>query len=165
MTHSPLSNPPSSGQNGALPPQFALPTPASPLERSGQPLIMAIDDSHAVRLVIEASFRRANFQSVVTYPDGLSAIKALSMGEVTVPDLVLLDIGMPNMDGYEVARILRTNSDFAQTQIVMLTGRDSMLDHLRSKMVGARDFIPKPFRPADLVRRVFTLLDYMPPGF
>src|SRR5579859_2390747 len=66
--------------------------------------IMLIDDSHPVRKIIEASFARIGIP-VTSYPDGLSAINALAHGEVAVPDLLLLDIGLPKMDGYEVATI------------------------------------------------------------
>ncbi len=129
-----------------------------------QPLIMVIDDSHAVRTVIELSFRRVGMTSVVAFPDGLSALSALAKGEVMVPDLLLLDIKLPRMDGYEVARILRGNADFSQTIIVMLSGQGGIIDHFRAKMIGARDFITKPFRAADLVNRVCALLGYTPPG-
>jgi DNA-binding response OmpR family regulator len=114
---------------------------------------MLIDDSLAVRVVIEASFRRVGMP-VTTFPDGLSAITALTRSEVTVPDVLLLDIGLPKMDGYEVARILRTNAAFKDTTIIMLTGRGGMIDRFRSKIVGARDFIEKPFRVSHVVNVV-----------
>jgi len=91
---------------------------------------------------------------VTTFPDGLSAITALTRGDVSVPDVLLLDIGLPKMDGYEIARILRTNADFKDTTIIMLSGRGGMIDRFRSKMVGARDFIEKPFRVSHVVNVV-----------
>ncbi|HZC78629.1 MAG TPA: response regulator [Ktedonobacterales bacterium] len=117
------------------------------------PTIMVIDDSLAVRRVVEASFSRIGIPTT-SFPDGLSAISALTKGEVTVPSLLLLDIVMPKMEGYEVARILRTNQAFENTIIVMLTGREGVIDRLRSKMVGARDYIKKPFRVSQLVETV-----------
>ncbi len=117
------------------------------------PSVMLIDDSHAVRVVIEASFRRVGMP-VASFPDGLAAIQALTKGEAAVPDVLLLDIGLPKMDGYEVARILRTNEAFKETKIIMLTGRGGMIDRFRSKMVGARDFIEKPFRVSHVVNVV-----------
>ncbi len=117
------------------------------------PTIMVIDDSLAVRRVVEASFSRIGIPTT-SFPDGLSAISALTKGEVTVPSLLLLDIVMPKMEGYEVARILRTNQAFENTIIVMLTGREGVIDRLRSKMVGARDYIKKPFRVSKLVETV-----------
>jgi DNA-binding response OmpR family regulator len=114
---------------------------------------MVIDDSLAVRRVVEAVFTRAGLDAV-SFPDGMSAINALAGGDVPVPDILLLDIGLPKMDGYEVARILRTNPGFQETPIIMLTGHDGMMDRMRSKLAGARDFVAKPFRSAELLRRV-----------
>jgi twitching motility two-component system response regulator PilG len=126
-------------------------------QQSGAPSIMVIDDSLAVRKVIEASFARVGLP-VSAYPDGIAAIQALSRGEVEVPDLVLLDIGLPKMDGYQVAGILRNNDAFRNTIVIMLTSHDGVVDRVRSRMVGARDFIPKPFRVSHVVSIVRTHL-------
>lgn len=126
-------------------------------QQSGTRSIMVIDDSLAVRKVIEASFARVGLP-VSAYPDGITAIQALSRGEVEVPDLVLLDIGLPKMDGYQVAGILRNNDAFRNTTVVMLSSHDGVVDRVRSRMVGARDFIPKPFRVSDVVSIVRTHL-------
>lgn len=115
--------------------------------------VMLIDDSPTVRQIIHASLGRVGIP-VAAYPDGIAAITALTKGEAVVPDVLLLDIGLPRMDGYEVARILRGNPDCQQTVIVMLTGHDGMLDRMRSKMVGARGFITKPFRVSEVVQTV-----------
>ena len=114
--------------------------------------IMVIDDSMTVRTVIEATLRRDGYQ-VSSFTDGLAAMAAMARGEVDVPDLLLLDIGLPKMDGYEVARILRGKADFGQTVIVMLTARDGIIDRFRSKIVGASAFISKPFK-VDFVRAI-----------
>jgi twitching motility two-component system response regulator PilG len=120
--------------------------------------IMLIDDSAAVRKIIEVSFDRVGVR-VYAYADGFAAMQALTRGEAEVPALLLLDIGLPRMDGYEVARILRTNGDFAQTPIVMLTGRDGIVDRVRSRLVGASDYIKKPFRVSEVVKIVLSHLD------
>lgn len=127
--------------------------PAFSAADSSRPLLMLIDDSAPVRKIIEASFSRVGIPTV-TFPDGLSAMQALARSEVSVPNLLLLDIGLPKMDGYEVAQILRSHRAFEHTVIIMLTGRDGMLDRLRSRMVGARGYITKPFRVSDVVRTV-----------
>lgn len=113
-------------------------------------LIMAIEDSPLIREVLVSTFNRIGMP-LVCFEDGLLAIAALTNGEVPVPDLLLLDIGLPNMDGYEVAHILRMHPDFSDTVIIMLSGHDGMWDRMRSKMIGARDFISKPFRPSELI--------------
>lgn len=125
--------------------------------------VMLIDDSIAVRRVIEASFRRANLPTT-TFPDGLAAIQALSKGEVGVPAVLLLDIDLPRMKGYEVARLLKSHAGFEQTKIVMLTGNDGIVNKVHSKLVGAADFIAKPFRVSDLVKIVSALLRQTPTG-
>lgn len=123
-----------------------------------KPVIMVIDDAPVIRSVVQASFRRVGMEAI-GFEDGLSAITALARNEVVVPDVLLLDIGMPRMDGYEVARILRTNPQCAHMMIVMLTGKDGVIDKMRSKFVGCRDYITKPFKPSELIKRVCDLLD------
>jgi twitching motility two-component system response regulator PilG len=119
--------------------------------------IMLIDDSLAVRRIIEATFARIGI-STTTFPDGLVAIQALAKQEVVVPDLLLLDIGLPKMTGYEVAQILRGNPAFSDMILVMLSGHDGMIDRVRSRLIGAKDFIRKPFRVSEVVKTVCTLL-------
>ncbi|MGH2517728.1 MAG: response regulator [Ktedonobacterales bacterium] len=129
----------------------------------GRPTVMVIDDSVAVRTILEASFRRVGV-SVNSYPDGIAAIQALSKGAAPVPAVVLLDINLPRMDGYEVARILRSNEQFNQTIILMLTGRDGIVDRMKSRWVGAREYIKKPFRISDVIRIVLGYLRFTLPG-
>jgi twitching motility two-component system response regulator PilG len=126
---------------------------SAPLDETAVPpqgSVMVIDDSMTVRTVIEASLRRRGYD-VNAFGDGLAAMGAMARGEVPVPDLLLLDIGLPKMDGYEVARILRSKPDFGQTVIVMLTAHDGVIDRIRSKMVGASAYITKPFRVNSVV--------------
>ena len=112
--------------------------------------VMVIDDSVTVRTVVDASLRRAGYR-VSTYCDGLAAMGALARGEVEVPDLVLVDLDLPRMDGYEVTRILRAKPEFASTHFIMLTCYDGAWNRLRAKLAGATEFIVKPFRMAYLV--------------
>ncbi len=126
-------------------------------------MIMAIEDSPLIREVLISTFARVAIP-IVCFEDGLSAIAALTNGEVPVPDLLLLDIGLPNMDGYEVAHILRMHPDFSDAIIVMLSGHDGMWDRMRSKMIGAKDFISKPFRPSQMIAIVRKHLNIELPG-
>lgn len=121
------------------------------------PLLMVIDDSPAIRTIVEHTFARVGVK-VAGFADGLAAIAALVDGQVCVPDLVLLDVDLPRLDGYEVAAVLRTNAAFAEVPIVMLSGRASLVDRVHSKMVGARTFVAKPFRPSELVAVVAAQL-------
>jgi DNA-binding response OmpR family regulator len=121
------------------------------------PLVMVIDDAPVIRSVVESTLRRRGFR-VVSFADGLAAIGALARGDVEVPNLLLLDIGMPKMGGYEVAQILRAKDEFAHTVLIMLSGHDGLLDRLRGKLVGARDFITKPFNTQHLAEVVCSYL-------
>jgi DNA-binding response OmpR family regulator len=122
-----------------------------------QATIVAIDDSPTVRAVIEACLSRCGYR-VATFGDGLQAMGAWARGDVDVPDLLLLDIGLPKMNGYELARILRSKPDFADTILVVLSGHDGVFSRVRGRAVGASAYITKPFRVHHLVDLVTTLL-------
>ena len=68
-----------------------------------------------------------------------------------IPDLVILDIGLPKMDGYEFARRLKTKPQFNNTVIVMLTSRDRVIDRLKGRLAGAKDYITKPFKTQEVM--------------
>jgi len=111
---------------------------------------MVIDDSTTVRKIIETCLGRQGFQ-VVGFPDGVEAMRWLMEPTSRVPDLVLLDIGLPKMDGYEVARRLKIKPQFSNTVIVMLSRRDGMIDRLKGRLAGAKDYITKPFKTQDII--------------
>lgn len=120
-------------------------------------LVMVIDDSLTVRKIMETSLKREGFDAI-SFPDGLQAMQALARGDVPVPDLILLDVGLPKMDGYEVARAFKQKSRLGNTVIIMLSGRDGMFDKLRGRMAGAKEYITKPFKPAEVIAVVRTYL-------
>jgi twitching motility two-component system response regulator PilG len=114
-------------------------------------LVMIVDDSLTVRKIIETSLRREGFDSV-SYADGLDALRAITEQHIKrIPDVVILDIGLPKMDGYEFARRLRTKPQFNNTIIIMLTNRDGVIDRLKGRLAGAKDYITKPFRTQDVI--------------
>lgn len=113
-------------------------------------LVMVIDDSPTVRKIVETSLRREGFE-VKGFIDGYEAMRWLISPEARVPDLVLLDIGLPKMDGYEVARRFKAKPNFNNTVIVMLSRRDGVIDRLKGRLAGAKDYITKPFRTQDVV--------------
>jgi DNA-binding response OmpR family regulator len=120
-------------------------------------LVMIIDDSLTVRKIMETSLKREGFESV-SYSDGIEALKALTQPGGRIPDLVILDIGLPKMNGYEIARRLRTKQQYNNTVIIMLTGRDGMLDRLKGRLAGAKDYITKPFRTQEVMSVVHSHL-------
>ncbi len=113
-------------------------------------LIMVIDDSTTVRKIIETCLGRKGFE-VQSFSDGVEAMRWLTSPDMRVPDLVILDVGLPKMDGYEVARRLKTKPQFSDTIIVMLSRRDGMIDKLKGRLVGAKDYLTKPFKTQDIV--------------
>ena len=113
-------------------------------------LVMVIDDSTTVRKIIETCLRRQGF-NVLGFSDGVEAMRWLMEPTSRVPDLVLLDIGLPKMDGYEVARRLKIKPQFSNTVIVMLSRRDGMIDRLKGRLAGAKDYITKPFKTQDII--------------
>lgn len=127
--------------------------PSFPSGTGESPLVMVIDDSPAVRRVVEFSLFRAGIP-VISYADGLQAIAALQNGEVEPPRVLLLDIGLPRMNGYELARLFRSNRDFQDTRIIMLSGHDGVVNRAYSRLSGASDFIAKPFRSREFVQRI-----------
>lgn len=113
-------------------------------------LVMIIDDSLTVRKIMETSLKREGFESV-SYSDGIEALKALTQPGGRIPDLVILDIGLPKMNGYEIARRLKTKQQYNNTVIIMLTGRDGVLDRLKGRLAGAKEYITKPFRTQEVM--------------
>jgi twitching motility two-component system response regulator PilG len=120
-------------------------------------LVMVIDDSLPVRKIIETSLRREGL-ACVSYPDGIEALRALAEGRQPVPDLVILDVGLPKMDGYEIARRLKTKPQFAHSTIIMLSGRDGVIDRLKGRLSGAKDYITKPFKTQEVISVIQSYL-------
>jgi DNA-binding response OmpR family regulator len=120
-------------------------------------LVMIIDDSTTVRKIIENCLIQKGFE-VQGFPDGVEAIRWLTQPGTQVPDLVILDISLPKMDGYEVARRLKSKPQFSNTVIVMLSRHDGMIDRLKGRLVGAKDYLTKPFKTQDIVNVIETHL-------
>lgn len=113
-------------------------------------LVMVIDDSATVRKIVETCLGREGFE-VKGFPDGVAAMRWLTEPQARVPDLVVLDIGLPKMDGYEVARRLKNKPQFSNTVIVMLSRRDGVIDRLKGRLAGAKDYLTKPFKTQDII--------------
>ncbi|MGK7949459.1 MAG: response regulator [Xenococcaceae cyanobacterium] len=107
---------------------------------SNRILVACIDDSPAICQSMEKIVTTAGYQ-FASEKDGLRAIAMLLSRK---PDLIFLDLIMPNTNGYEICAQLRTLSCFRHTPIIILTGNDGIVDRVRAKMVGSTDFITKP---------------------
>ncbi len=120
-------------------------------------LVLVVDDSQMICRIVKFSLEHYGINTVPFY-SGIDALSALDEGTVPIPDLVLLDIGMPVMNGYDVTSLLRGHKALRDVPIVMLSGHDGIFDRFRARRVGADDFIAKPFERAELLRKVFSLL-------
>ncbi len=125
--------------------------------------ILVVDDEAVLVETIAYNLEQAGYR-VVTAADGRSALDA---ARSEIPDLIILDIMLPGMDGLEVCRQLRRESGTATTPIVMLTAKDDEIDKVVGLEVGADDYVTKPFGRRELLARVRALLrrvDYPAPG-
>lgn len=116
--------------------------------------ILAVDDNQVNLKVVSATLAQANYE-VFTATSGPEALGRLS--EVK-PDLILLDINMPDMDGYEVCRRLRANPITAHIPVIMLTAHDTLEEKMKGFEAGADDYLTKPFQPAELQARIKVLI-------
>src|SRR6202522_3508035 len=114
--------------------------------------VLVVDDDPDVREAVETALELEG-HSVATATDGLAALKRLGQVEC---DAVVLDVLMPNMDGFEVCRRLRASGN--RTPILVLTARDSEEDTIRGLDLGADDYLAKPFALGELLARVRALL-------
>lgn len=122
--------------------------------QTGRPIILVADDDEDILKFIEVNLR-AQGHSVVTATDGETAL-ALALEHR--PALVLLDIIIPGLDGYEICRKLRSDWRFGDPSVILLTGRSLPADRNLGLAAGADDFIVKPFDPVELVARVNLVL-------
>lgn len=112
---------------------------------------LVVDDEVALADVVASYLRRDHFEVTVCH----SGAEALTAAREVDPDVVVLDLGLPGIDGLEVCRQLRTFSD---AYVVMLTARDSEVDTIVGLSVGADDYLTKPFSPRELVARIRAML-------
>lgn len=116
--------------------------------------IACVDDSPAVLRKIEKFLDNDAFAvSLIQDP-----VKALVQILKIRPDLILLDIGMPNLDGYQLCSLLRNHALFKLTPIVIVTGKEGFIDRAKARLVGATDYITKPFTQSELLKIAFRYL-------
>jgi DNA-binding response OmpR family regulator len=121
--------------------------------RMSEKKILVIDDEWAIRFLLESQLRRAGF-TVYAMPGGSDALALLPTFE---PDLVILDIMMPDMDGFEVCRCIRCHPCAAGTPIIFLSGSTTKEHRRLAFESGGDDFLVKPFQKEELLARIEAL--------
>ncbi len=116
--------------------------------------IICIDDSPTVLNAIKCFLDEQIF-NVIGFSEPLKALmQILSIN----PDLILLDVEMPNLDGYELCSLLRKHSYFKDVPVIMVTGRKGFIDRAKAKMVRASGYLTKPFNQGELLKIIFQHL-------
>ena len=123
---------------------------ARPAAASGKRTVLVVDDSPTVLKIVGMALARQGHEVVVA----ADALQALAKLDEMTPDLVLLDITMPHMDGYQLCKLIRGNPTTARLPVVLLSGKDGFFDKVRGRLAGSTDYITKPFDPATLIQAV-----------
>lgn len=128
--------------------------PSESTSSDGRPLVMVVDDSPTVRKLVALTLERRGYRVISAF-DGVAAIKELGLCR---PDLILLDINMPRLDGYRLCKLIKKHEATQSIPVVMLSGKDGMFDKLRGRLVGCSDYITKPFEADALTHKVAKYL-------
>jgi twitching motility two-component system response regulator PilG len=124
-------------------------------QNDNRPIVACIDDSKTVQRNVKLILEASGYRVI----ELMEPARALTMLVRDKPNLVLMDISMPEIDGYELCRMLRLSSALKEVPIVMLTGRDGLVDRIRARMVGATNYVTKPFQPQQLLNVVNELVN------
>lgn len=122
---------------------------------SAKPRILVVDDEPETVELVEFNLRQAGFD-VSTAADGAEAVKK---ARAQLPSLIVLDLMLPEVDGLEVCKMLRRDTNTASVPILMLTAKAAELDRVLGLELGADDYVTKPFSPRELVLRIKKLLE------
>ena len=122
---------------------------ADPVNLSGVK-VMVIDDSNTIRRSAEIFLVQAGCQ-VVLAEDGFDALAKIADHH---PQVVFVDIMMPRLDGYQTCALIKKNSRFAGTPVIMLSSKDGLFDRARGRMVGSDEYLTKPFTKDSLLKTV-----------
>ena len=118
------------------------------------PTILVADDEEDLRELVSYRLTRSGYE-VISAVDGEDALR---VARERVPDLIVLDVMMPKLDGYELTRQLRAEESLHAIPVILLTARSQESDVSRGFEVGADDYLKKPFNPDELVARVRAVL-------
>jgi twitching motility two-component system response regulator PilG len=114
--------------------------------------VMVIDDSNTIRRSAEIFLLQAGC-TVILAEDGFDALSKITDHQ---PDMIFVDIMMPRLDGYQTCALIKKNTRFHQTPVVMLSSKDGLFDRARGRMVGSDQYLTKPFTKESLLKAVGT---------
>jgi len=117
--------------------------------------ILLVDDEHELVEMVKMRLEAYDYE-VITAFDGQ---EALDKAKLEKPDLIILDIMLPKMDGYKVCRMLKFDEKFRKIPIIMFTARAQMTDKELGEQVGADEYIIKPFEPEVLLAKIKELIN------
>ena len=109
--------------------------------------VMVIDDSKTIRRTAETLLKKEGFE-VITATDGFEALSLIADHQ---PNLILLDIMMPRLDGYQTCALIKHHRVFRHTPVIMLSSKDGLFDRARGRVVGSNNYITKPFTREELL--------------
>lgn len=112
--------------------------------------VMVIDDSNTIRKSAEIFLAQSGCQ-VVLAEDGFDALAKIADHQ---PDVVFCDILMPRLDGYQTCALIKKNTRFAATPVIMLSSKDGLFDRARGRMAGSDEYLTKPFTKDSLLQTV-----------
>jgi chemosensory pili system protein ChpA (sensor histidine kinase/response regulator) len=137
----------------------AAPTPAAVAEaeaRSSAPVVMVVDDSLTVRKITSRLLEREGYQ-VLTAKDGVDALEQM---KETLPGVMLVDIEMPRMDGFDLAKNVRGDARTSSIPIVMISSRTADKHRNQAAQLGVNAFLGKPYQESELLQYVATFLGH-----
>jgi chemosensory pili system protein ChpA (sensor histidine kinase/response regulator) len=134
--------------------RMAAAGPRAAAAAAGPPLVMIVDDSLTVRKITSRTLTRAGFE-VVTAKDGIDALELLAD---RTPDVILLDIEMPRMDGFEFTKTIKADPGHAHIPIIMITSRTAEKHRSRAKELGVDLYLGKPYQEEELLRNLREML-------
>jgi len=112
--------------------------------------VMIIDDSKTIRRTAETLLTKAGCD-VVTATDGFDALAKIADSR---PDIVFVDIMMPRLDGYQTCALIKNNSEFKSTPVIMLSSKDGLFDKAKGRIVGSDHYLTKPFSKTELLNSI-----------
>ena len=117
--------------------------------------ILIVDDEPNIVMTLEYTFKKQDFEVFIAR-DGSEALQIL---ETVIPDVVLLDIMMPNIDGYQTLKFIKKNKTLEHTKVIFLTAKNKTSDFEKGKELGVDKYITKPFSIKNIVSEVNELLN------